>query len=137
MIRNTFLTLFLLLLLFPLCSQEVINLAKFSEADQKNGVTVKRLFGDTLSTSFFITVSDTVPTHKHDFHSEVVHVLSGEAIVYLNNKSQKVRAGDVIFIPKSTWHAVKVKEDKQLEVLSIQSPGFDGSDRIFKENKKK
>jgi quercetin dioxygenase-like cupin family protein len=136
MIRNTFYTLFLLLLFFPLFSQEIVNLPNLSEVNQKQDISVERLFGDSLSTSFFIIVKDTVPTHKHQFHSEVVYVISGEGIIYLNDEYQKVQAGDVVFIPKNTWHAVKITGENPLEVLSVQSPGFDGTDRVFLKNKK-
>jgi mannose-6-phosphate isomerase-like protein (cupin superfamily) len=72
-----------------------------------------------------------VRKHKHAFHSEQVIILEGEGLMWMAGKEFKVKKGDIIFIPKQTIHALKVTSDVPVKVLSIQSPGFDGSDRIF------
>ena len=43
----------------------------------------------------------------------------------------EIKKGDVVFIPKNTAHAVKSTGKQPLKVLSVQSPNFDGKDRIF------
>lgn len=136
MLRITFTLFVFFMLSFPIFSQEVVNLSNSMEIEtaQKKNVVVERLFGDSLSTSFLISVKDTVKTHKHQLHSETVYIISGRANIYLNNVMQNVKTGDVIFIPKNTWHAVKVIGDKPLQVLSVQAPGFDGTDRVFKDD---
>jgi mannose-6-phosphate isomerase-like protein (cupin superfamily) len=42
-----------------------------------------------------------------------------------------IHEGDLIFIPSNTFHAVITTSKKLLKVLSVQSPFFDGRDRIF------
>ena len=39
--------------------------------------------------------------------------------------------GDIIFIPMNTVHSLKVTSSIPVKVLSVQSPRFDGKDRIF------
>jgi mannose-6-phosphate isomerase-like protein (cupin superfamily) len=91
---------------------------------------VCRLFGDSLSTTFLISIKKEVPAHKHEYHSEVVHVLRGKGRMILGNNSFVIRKNDIIFIPKGTVHAVKTISLRSLRVLSVQSPMFDGSDRV-------
>lgn len=103
------------------------------EADYEN-ISVKKLYGDSLATGFMIWVKDTVATHRHNWHSESIVVIEGSARMYMNDAIQEIKAGDVLFIPKHTWHAVKVISDEPLKVLSVQSPGFYGNDREFKDD---
>jgi mannose-6-phosphate isomerase-like protein (cupin superfamily) len=60
-------------------------------------------------------------------------VQSGEGVMKMNDKEFLIKPGDVIFIPKNTLHSVIVKGKKPLKVLSIQSPRFDGDDRVMME----
>jgi len=103
---------------------------QFPEEDYEN-IHVKKLYGDSLSTGFLIWVKDTVKTHLHNWHSESIVVLEGEATMYLGDEVMKIQPGETLFIPKKTWHAVKVTSSTPLKVLSIQSPGFYGDDREF------
>lgn len=93
------------------------------------------LYSDPEASSFVIFVKKEVKEHKHVTHAEHIVVLEGEADMTLDAKSFKIKKGDMIFVPKNTWHAVKVTSKIPLKVLSIQAPNFDGKDRIFKESK--
>jgi mannose-6-phosphate isomerase-like protein (cupin superfamily) len=95
----------------------------------------RALYSDSLSSSFAIFIKNEVKEHKHEKHSENIVVLDGEAVMKVDGKSFKIKKGDLIFVPKNTWHYVKVTSKIPLKVVSIQSPNFDGKDRIFKENK--
>jgi mannose-6-phosphate isomerase-like protein (cupin superfamily) len=93
----------------------------------------RRIAGDSLSTSFCIVIKKEVKAHKHVFHSEQVMVIDGEGQMRLGEKNFPIKKGDVIFIPKNTLHAARSTGKIPLKVLSVQSPVFDGSDRIFVE----
>ena len=90
------------------------------------------LYSDSLTSSFVIFIKKEVKEHKHEVHAEHVIVLDGEAIMKMDGKSFKIKKGDVIFIPKNTWHYVKVTSKTPLKIISIQAPNFDGKDRVFK-----
>ncbi len=97
------------------------------------GLTSKNLFNDSLCSSFCLIIKNEVKGHKHMKHSEHVIVQSGEAVMRLGEKEFTIKEGDVIFIPKGTVHSVIVKGKKPLKVLSIQSPYFNGDDRVMVE----
>lgn len=95
----------------------------------------RKLYGDSLVTSFVIFVKKEVREHKHEFHAEHVMVLEGEATMQIDTRSFTIRTGDLVFIPRNSWHQVKVTSKTPLKVVSLQAPAFDGKDRIFKETK--
>lgn len=111
-------------------SNAQINLPKLAGEDLKENITVKTLQHDSLSSSFLIVIKNRVPLHKHLHHAEHVYVIEGSGNMVLGNQQFKINAGDYVFIPKNTPHAVQVHEGQILKVISIQSPYFDGSDRI-------
>jgi len=67
------------------------------------------------------------------YHSEQVYVLDGEGTMKLGNKSFVIKKGDLVFIPKNTIHSVQCNSAKPLKVISVQSPYFDGTDRVLVE----
>jgi mannose-6-phosphate isomerase-like protein (cupin superfamily) len=91
----------------------------------------RALYSDSLSSSFIIFIKKEVKKHKHQFHTEHVYVLEGEGEMLLGEKQLKVKKGDILFIPKNTIHSLKVTSKEPVKVLSIQSPYFDGKDRIL------
>ncbi len=91
------------------------------------------LFGDSLSSSFCIVIKKEVKPHKHQYHSEHGYVLEGEGRMKLGDKTFLIKKGDFLFIPKNTVHAVVNTGAVPLKVLSIQSPLFDGKDRVMVE----
>ncbi len=122
------------LFLFLLCSFGIQ--AQHLQSDTINApaafenVYSQRISGDSLSTSFVIWIKKEVKSHKHEWHSENVFVLEGHATMKLGNQTFAIKPGDHVFIPKNTFHSVIVS-DGILKVLSIQSPYFDGTDRVM------
>jgi len=94
---------------------------------------VKKIAGDSLTTSFLIVIKQGVKKHFHKEHSESIYVLEGEGKMLLGEKTIQIKTGNYIFIPKNTPHKVEVTSKEPLKVLSIQAPFFDGKDRIILE----
>lgn len=112
-------------------NQNVINTESIEPGS--TSLTNKTLFSDSLASSFCIIIKSEVKSHKHLKHTEHVIVQEGEGVMKLNDKEFTIKEGDVIFIPKNTVHSVIVKGKKPLKVLSIQSPNFNGDDRVMME----
>lgn len=108
-------------------ASEVVAPANF------DNIHTQKIFGDSLSTSFVIFVKKEVKMHKHLEHSEHVYVLEGTADMLLGGIKLSLKPGEFIFIPKNTPHAVYVSSNTVLKVISIQSPHFDGTDRVMLE----
>lgn len=116
-----------------LCAQDQYLINTETIEPGNLAITNKSLFGDSLASSFCIIIKSEVRAHKHLKHSEHVIVQSGEGVMKMNDKEFTIKPGDVIFIPKNTTHSVIVKGKKPLKIVSIQSPNFNGDDRVMME----
>jgi mannose-6-phosphate isomerase-like protein (cupin superfamily) len=117
-------------------SQNVTNIEGFQPRLNYENIHVYELDSDPNASSFLIWVKQAVAPHKHEHHTELVYVLQGEGIFTFHleggeEKSSTIGAGDYIFIPKGMAHSVKVTNDSPMKVLSVQTPQFDGSDRVM------
>jgi mannose-6-phosphate isomerase-like protein (cupin superfamily) len=126
-----------LILLLAFCS--VAGAQRFSAFDTvgvasaTDNIYNRKLFNDSLTSSFCILIKKEVKPHKHLYHSEHVLVLEGEGSMLLADSTFAIKKGDLIFIPKAAVHAVVKTGKIPLKVLSIQSPLFDGKDRVMVE----
>jgi mannose-6-phosphate isomerase-like protein (cupin superfamily) len=127
--------IFLWAISFCVNSQTVMNLDSVGAKTSTGNVYNRSLFGDSLSSSFCIVIRKEVKPHYHARHSEQVVVLDGTGLMTLGDKQFSVKKGDVVFIPMKTVHSVKVESTVPLKIVSIQSPRFDGSDRVMAEDK--
>ena len=125
---------FLLTLLFPLLAvnaQRVIDPTTIPCADSEGGVHITPLYSDSTASSFLICIDVEVKAHVHHMHTEHVFVIGGEATMRLGEEERIVKAGDTIIIPPGTVHSARVTSRDPLRVISVQSPYFDGSDRVM------
>lgn len=126
-----------LLFAFFLCA--ALQAQTFQNADTINcpdsfeNIYVRPLYSDSLSSSFVIFIKKEVKLHKHATHTEHVMILQGEGTMILGDSTFTIKKGDVVFIPKGTAHKVVTLSKEPLKVISIQSPNFDGSDRLMLE----
>ncbi|MCC6371012.1 MAG: cupin domain-containing protein [Bacteroidia bacterium] len=117
-------------LLFPVKAQQYLT-DTIGKTSLTNNIYNKPLFSDSLTSSFCIVIKKEVRAHRHLHHSEHVVVIEGQGLMKLGDKNFIIKKGDVIFIPKNTVHSVKSTGEIPLKVISVQSPRFDGTDRIF------
>ena len=94
-------------------------------------IYLRKLYTDSLVSSFVIFVKKEVKAHKHVSHSEHVYILDGEGEMRTGDKKITVKKGDMVFIPKGTIHSLTVTSKTQMKVLSVQAPLFDGKDRVM------
>jgi mannose-6-phosphate isomerase-like protein (cupin superfamily) len=123
---------FAVLLFIPtlVFSQSQTDLGSLSPQSDYDNISTQKLNADSGVTSFVIWIKKEVRPHRHAFHTEQVYVLEGTGKMLLGKKTIEIKAGDLIFIPNNTVHALRVTSAVPVKVLSIQAPEFDGSDRI-------
>ena len=130
------LTTILVLILIPIYfkSQEIIASINEIYPDKEfENIHVKKISSDSSSSTFAIWIKQKVKLHKHVYHTENVLIDEGFGEFQINDSIYKVTAGDLIIIPKNTWHGVIVNSKSTMKVISVQSPEYFGKDRIFKE----
>ena len=92
---------------------------------------VHPMYSDSLCSSFMICIPRGVAGHYHRYHTEHVTVLEGTGIMLLADSVFSIAAGHSVVIPKGAVHSVTTTSATPLRVISVQSPYFDGSDRVF------
>jgi mannose-6-phosphate isomerase-like protein (cupin superfamily) len=112
-------------------AQTLLNTDTCGSSSKTENIYSYPAYGDSLCSSFVITIKKKVAAHKHVFHSEHVLVLEGKGEMLLGSSVITIKKGDLVFIPKNIVHAVTTTGNKPLKVVSIQAPRFDGTDRVM------
>jgi mannose-6-phosphate isomerase-like protein (cupin superfamily) len=128
--------LFLFVLSFSLrgYAQSIVSIDTLKAPLSYNEVYAQKVFTSTNQTSFVIWIKTKVKKHKHLNHTELIQVLEGTGSMTLGKETFGIKKGDFIVVPEDTEHAVVVTSREPLKVLSIQTPEFDGTDRIWVED---
>jgi mannose-6-phosphate isomerase-like protein (cupin superfamily) len=79
------------------------------------------------------TVTGEARKHMHKVMEEIYYVEKGKGQIVIGDETIDITEGDLIPIPKNTWHYLKPVEGKPLEVLVITYPKYDPNDLIFEE----
>jgi mannose-6-phosphate isomerase-like protein (cupin superfamily) len=129
------LTIIAVLLSFGLHAeaQSVIHTEEITLPADLETIKVQKLADDPLSTSFIIWVKTEVAPHYHAHHTEEVYILEGMGVLTMGKSVFNIKPGDYIIIPSGTVHSVRTISKTPLKVISMQSPSFDGSDRVWVE----
>ena len=127
-------TISLLLLINIVNAQTVKSVDDLQPTEDFDNIHVQKIESDSLSTTFAIWVKLKVKMHKHVNHVENVYIIEGKGDFNVSDSTYKVKEGDLIVVPKDTWHGVNVSSKNTMKVISVQSPEFKGLDRIFKED---
>ena len=98
--------------------------------EEFDNIHSEKLYSDDHGTTFLIWVKEAVPMHRHDFHTEFVYVLEGNGTMRVDDKEIQIAPGHLSAIPAGVPHGVETG-DETLKVLSIQTPEFNGEDRVM------
>lgn len=128
-----FVVLFFVFITSRALGQNAVDVKMIFPDKEYENVFIKKLYSDTNSTSFMIWVKNEVQSHKHLVHTETIQILEGTAEMIVGKETFIIKTGDFFVIPPNTFHRVKVISTTPLKLISIQSPNFNGEDRIFEE----
>ena len=72
--------------------------------------------------------------HAHETSEQVYVVVRGRGLMRVADEQERVEAGDLVFIPPKTGHAIRNEGDEPLIYVSATSPPFDRDalDRPFR-----
>jgi len=121
----------MVLTVFAASAQTVENLPALKQKQPYDNVAMQTIKSDSNSTSTVIWIKKELAPHYHASHTEQIYVVEGTGQMLVGNENFDVGPGDLIYIPKGTIHALRVTSKLPMKVLSIQTPQFDGSDRVM------
>ncbi|MGH8134110.1 MAG: CDGSH iron-sulfur domain-containing protein [Steroidobacteraceae bacterium] len=86
-------------------------------------VLVDKRIGSSVITQFIghIPLSKAAP-HRH-LYEEAIIVLSGEGYMWTEDRKARVRAGDVIFLPRKQLHSLEATSAEGIDVVGVICPG--------------
>lgn len=90
---------------------------------------IKRMFlcdGEDVSANVNILEDIEDAIHIQPLHDELVVILEGQCGFRVGDETRRVKAGDLIFIPRDTIHG-PIIDSGRVAVLSIFAPFFDRS----------
>jgi mannose-6-phosphate isomerase-like protein (cupin superfamily)/CDGSH-type Zn-finger protein len=108
------------------CEQRVVSV----DAEQRTAmgpryyqVLVDKRIGSKVITQFIghIPRSKAAP-HRH-LYEEAIIVLSGEGYMWTEDRKARVRAGDVIFLPRKQLHSLEATSADGIDVVGVICPG--------------
>ncbi|MES2773648.1 MAG: cupin domain-containing protein [Bacteroidota bacterium] len=70
--------------------------------------------------------------HKHLNHDELIFIHKGEGTLTLDEESIEVKTGDVVFVPRGTWHGLHNTGKENLSMVFQYTPA--GFEEYFIEN---
>jgi mannose-6-phosphate isomerase-like protein (cupin superfamily) len=79
-----------------------------------------------------MTVGRKMRVHKHLNNDELIFVHKGEGTLTLDEQSIEVKTGDVVFVPRGTWHGLDNTGKENLLMIFQYSPA--GFEEYFIEN---
>lgn len=97
------------------------------------GDPIKRMFlcdGGEVSANVSILEDTGDAIHIQPLHDELVLILEGECGFRVDRTTKRVRAGDLIFIPKGTVHG-PIIDNGRISLLSVFAPRFDRRRKNF------
>lgn len=127
------LVLFSIFITTMVLAQHTIDLSTVQPDTAYDNILVKKTYSDTNVTSFIIWVKHDVKSHKHLSHTENIKIIEGTGEMTVGKETFLIKSGDFFVVPPNTFHTVKVTSTTPLKLISIQSPNFNGEDRIFEE----
>ena len=78
------------------------------------------------------TVLGEAEEHMHRRTEEIYYIVKGKGQVVIGGETIDIEEGDLIPIPKNTWHYLRKIDGKDLEVLVVTHPKYDPSDLILR-----
>ncbi|MFT6815104.1 MAG: mannose-6-phosphate isomerase-like protein (cupin superfamily) [Sphingobacteriales bacterium] len=131
MLKSSFLLIFIFTSFFAF-GQRATSLKDIEPVGKFENTSVKQLYTDPYSTTYLIWIKKEVRSHVHQEHTEQLYVVSGKADLFMGGKQYEMKKGRMYFIPPNVIHGLIVTSKKPLKVVSMQSPEFDGSDRVIR-----
>ncbi|MEL6976513.1 MAG: cupin domain-containing protein [Bacteroidota bacterium] len=73
-----------------------------------------------------IPPGDGIPIHKHLNEEEFIFIQKGNAEITLGDTVQQGNAGDLVYVPRNTWHGFENKGQEEVMIFFGYSPsGFE------------
>jgi len=102
---------------------------QWSNTEKEKNIAIKHLFRNEYSSNHLIRLKNQELPHYHDKHNLTIMIISGETILHFSDREVRLKQGDVVTIPKGTYHWVENIDSEASVAFATFSPPFKGKDR--------
>lgn len=92
---------------------------------------LRELYGSENISIAHDIVLGTSQKHMHRQMEEIYYIEKGEGQLIVGEEILEMKTGDLVAIPKNTWHYLKKLKGKPLEVLVVTHPKYIPEDLIL------
>ena len=93
-----------------------------------DNIKVTNLGRSTSASQHVVQIRDREFLHVHKLHDATVTMLRGQGYLVLAKQRVKLKAGDVIHIPRGVAHQYVNTTGEPTVALAVYAPAFDGKD---------
>jgi mannose-6-phosphate isomerase-like protein (cupin superfamily) len=101
----------------------------WTAAEKEKNIAVRHLRASEHSSSHLLRVKGAEKPHYHDEHDLSVTVISGKSVLHFKDHEVVLQKGDVVTIPKGTYHWAENIDAKASVVFATFSPAYRGKDK--------
>jgi mannose-6-phosphate isomerase-like protein (cupin superfamily) len=112
---------------------QIHGTSTWTTQEQIQAIAIHHLKRTQNLSTHLIRLQESEVPHYHDRHDLQVVLLEGSSIIHFKDHQVRVEKGDVVFIPKGTFHWAENISPKASIVFATFSPPFDGKDKRLAE----
>lgn len=113
-------------LIFP---DKTLQPPAWTESERARPIAIRPLHSDADSSAFLIRLNASEMPHYHDHHDLSVTILSGSSRVHFKEHTVSAGPGDVVFIPKGSYHWAENTGPSATVLFAVFSPQYAGKDK--------
>ena len=113
-------------LIFPGISHDNIQ---WTKAQLSKPMALQHVYRSEYSSGHIVRLASKEQPHYHDQHDLNVTLLEGKSLIHFQDRDVLMQAGDVVFIPKGTYHWAENLDKNASVVFAVYSPAFAGKDK--------
>jgi len=101
---------------------------EWSSSEKSKNIALKHLSRNEQSSTHLIRIKGSEKPHYHDTHNLTVTILEGDSIIHFKDQNISLHQGDVVYIPKGTYHWAENIDSEASVVFAVFSPAYKGKD---------
>jgi len=96
---------------------------------------IRELYRSDHLTLAHVEITGDAKPHLHRKMEEIYYVTKGEGELVIGDQVLKIREGDLIPIPKNTYHQLRKTDSDLFEIIFVTYPAFTMKDVYFEDEK--
>lgn len=113
-------------LIFP---EQTYQKVQWTEKEKSLPIAIRHLYRNEAVSTHLIRLQGNETPHYHDHHDLSVTALSGQSTIHFKDKQIALKPGDVVFIPRGTYHWAENHDINGSVVFAVFSPAYQGKDK--------